>query len=67
MLRKGLTLIGQWHYSVNDFDQMMRVIRGSGDLLDILISHRFAMSRVQDALALSASHECGKIILDPWA
>jgi len=67
MLRKGLTLIGQWHYSLNDFDQMIRVIRESGDLLDVLISHRFAMTEVQDALARSASHECGKIILDPWA
>ncbi len=67
MIRKGLTLIGQWHYSVNDFDGMMRVIRGSTDLLDLQISHRFPMSRVQEALALSASHKCGKILLDPWA
>jgi threonine dehydrogenase-like Zn-dependent dehydrogenase len=66
MIRKGLTLIGQWHYSLNDFDQMMHIIRESGDLLDILISHRFPMSQVQNALALSASHECGKIVLDPW-
>jgi threonine dehydrogenase-like Zn-dependent dehydrogenase len=67
MLRKGLTLVGQWHYSLNEFDQIMRVIRDSSDMLDILISHRFPMSRVQDALALSASHECGKIVLDPRA
>jgi L-iditol 2-dehydrogenase len=67
MIRKGLTLIGQWHYSLNDFDQIMQVIRASGDLLDIQISHRFPMSRVQEALAISASHKCGKIILDPWA
>lgn len=67
MLRKGLTLIGQWHFSLNDFDGMMRVIRGSGELLDLLISDRFPMSQVQEALALSASHQCGKIILDPWA
>jgi len=67
MIRKGLTLIGQWHYSLNDFDQMMQVIRASGDLLDIQISHRFPMSQVQEALAVSASHKCGKIILDPWA
>ncbi|MGC9522930.1 MAG: zinc-dependent alcohol dehydrogenase [Anaerolineae bacterium] len=67
LLRKGLTLIGQWHYSLNDFDGMMQVIRGSRDKLDILISHRFPMSQVQEALALSASHRCGKILLDPWA
>jgi L-iditol 2-dehydrogenase len=67
MIRKGLTLIGQWHYSLNEYDQILQVIRSSGDLLDLLISHRFPMSRVQDALALSATHECGKIVLDPWA
>lgn len=67
MLRKGLTLIGQWHYSVNDFEKIMQVIRASGELLEIQISHRFPMSRVQEALAVSASHECGKILLDPWA
>lgn len=67
MIRKALTLIGQWHYSLNDFDQIMHVIRASGDRLDTLISHRFPMSRVQEALALSASHKSGKILLDPWA
>ena len=67
LLRKGLTLIGQWHYSLNDFDRIMQVIRASQEKLGLLISHRFPMSRVQEALALSASHQCGKIILDPWA
>jgi L-iditol 2-dehydrogenase len=66
MIRKGLTLIGQWHYSLNDYDQIVQVIRESGYQLDILISHRFPMSQVQEALALSASHQCGKIVLDPW-
>jgi L-iditol 2-dehydrogenase len=67
MIRKGLTLIGQWHYSLNDFPRVLQIIRASGELLDLLISHRFPMSRVQEALALSASHQCGKIVLDPWA
>lgn len=66
MIRSGLTLIGQWHYSLSDLDKMMAMIRASGDLIDTLISHKFPMSRVQDALATSASHQCGKIILDPW-
>ncbi len=66
-IRKALTLIGQWHYSLNDFDRILQVIRASGEQLDLLISHRFPMSRVQEALELSASHRCGKIVLDPWA
>jgi threonine dehydrogenase-like Zn-dependent dehydrogenase len=66
MIRKSLQIKGQWHYSLNDFDQMVRVLRATGDKLDILISHRFGLSQVQDALALSATHETGKILLDPW-
>jgi L-iditol 2-dehydrogenase len=66
MIRKSLTLIGQWHYSLDDFDRMMQLIREAGDSLDVLISHRFPMSQVQDAFALSATHECGKIVLNPW-
>jgi threonine dehydrogenase-like Zn-dependent dehydrogenase len=66
MIRKGLKLFGQWHYSLNDFDKLIQVIRETGHLLDIMISHKFPMSQVQEALALSASHQCGKIILDPW-
>lgn len=66
MIRKGLHLIGQWHYLLNDFDKMMQLVRESGDILDVLNSHKFPMSKVQDALELSASHECGKITLYPW-
>ena len=46
----------------------LNIAEGStGPQLDTLISHRFPMSQVQDALALSATHETGKILLDPWA
>ena len=65
MIRKGLTIIGQWHYSLNDFPKIMKVIQES-PLLDLAISHVMPMSKVQEALELSASHQCGKIILKPW-
>ena len=64
MIRKGLTIIGQWHYSLNDFPQIMQVIRES-PLLDLLISDRFPMSQVQEALALSASHSAARSFLTP--
>ena len=66
MIRKGLKLFGQWHYSLNDFDKLMQVVRETRDRVDILISHKFPMSQVQEALTLSASRQCGKIVLDPW-
>ena len=65
MIRTGLTLIGQWHYSMNDFERLLDVVRSS-PLLERHVSHRLPMSRVQEALELCASHQCGKVILDPW-
>ena len=65
MIRTGLTLIGQWHYSMNDFERLLAVVRSS-PLLEQHVSHRLPMSRVQEALELCASYQCGKVILDPW-
>lgn len=66
MIRKGLTLMGSWHYNLADFTKLMQVIEGS-PLLDHLVTHRFAMSDIQAALECSASRQSGKIILNPWA
>ncbi len=66
MIRKGLTLIGSWHYNLLDFPKVMQVIQES-PLIDLLISHVLPMSAIQEAFELSASHETAKIILQPWA
>jgi L-iditol 2-dehydrogenase len=65
MIRKGLTLIGSWHYNLSDFPYVMKVIQES-PLIDLLVSHVLPMSRIQEAFELSASHETAKIILKPW-
>ena len=66
MIRKGLTLMGSWHYNLGDFSKLMQVIQTS-PLVDLLISHRFGMSDIQGAFECSISQQSGKIILDPWA
>ncbi len=66
MIRKGLTLLGSWHYNLNDFPKIMQVIQKSS-LLDLLISHVIPMSQIQTAFQCSASHDSAKIILHPWA
>jgi threonine dehydrogenase-like Zn-dependent dehydrogenase len=43
----------------------MEVIKES-PVVEKLITHRFSFSSINDALAVSASHQCGKIIIDPW-
>nr|WP_273388004.1 zinc-binding dehydrogenase [Cohnella zeiphila] len=65
LLRKGLQLIGSWHYNLNDFPKLMRVIQTS-PLVDRLITHRFPMSRIGEAFERSVSQQCGKILLKPW-
>jgi threonine dehydrogenase-like Zn-dependent dehydrogenase len=65
MIRKGLTVIGSWHYNLGDYPGVMQVIRRS-PLVDLLISHVLPMSRVQEAFEISASHECAKVMLKPW-
>jgi threonine dehydrogenase-like Zn-dependent dehydrogenase len=66
MIRKGLTLIGSWHYNLNLFPQIMRVIQNSA-LVPRLITHTFPLSEVQRAFEVSAAAEHAKIILRPWA
>jgi L-iditol 2-dehydrogenase len=66
MIRKGLTLIGSWHYNLKDFPKVMQVIQES-PLIDQLISHVLPMSEIHEAFACSTSHDSAKIILHPWA
>jgi threonine dehydrogenase-like Zn-dependent dehydrogenase len=65
MIRKGLTIHGSWHYNLSLYPKIMQVIQGS-PVIEKLVSHVLPMSQVQEALALSASHQCAKILLKPW-
>jgi len=65
LIRTGITLAGAWHYNLNDFPRVMKVIQQS-PLIDSLISHVFPMSQIQEAFETSASHECAKVLLKPW-
>ena len=67
IILKGLTIHGAWHYNLYDAGRLMQVIAASGAQLDRLITHRFPMSRVQEAWELQLTGDCGKVILDPWA
>lgn len=65
LLRKGIRLIGSWHYNLGEFGNLMKVI-GQSPAVDLLVTHTYPMSRVQDAFEESAKQQSGKIILKPW-
>jgi L-iditol 2-dehydrogenase len=66
MIRKGLTLVGSWHYNLKDTPKLMDIIDGSSVSLDLLISHHFALSDIQQAFELQLTGQCAKVILYPW-
>jgi len=65
MIRKGLTIIGSWHYNLNHFPKIMQVIRSS-PVVAHLVSHVLPMSEIQRAFEISSSQQCAKILLKPW-
>jgi L-iditol 2-dehydrogenase len=66
MIRKGLTLIGSWHYRMQDTPTILALIRRVGPQLDQLISHRFPMTQVQAAWELQLTGQSAKVLLQPW-
>ncbi|HEY8667990.1 MAG TPA: zinc-binding dehydrogenase [Tepidisphaeraceae bacterium] len=66
MIRKGLTLIGSWHYNIAKVPKLFSVIEKVQPKLEILISHTFPMSKIQEAWELQCSQNCAKVILNPW-
>lgn len=67
VLFKGLTLLGSWHYNRSDTSRLMRQIGEVGPQLEIMITHRFPLSSIEEAWELQCTGQCGKVILQPWA
>ena len=64
-IAKGLPLMKVWHYNLNLFLSLLKVTQKS-PLLDLLVSHTLPMSKIQQAIEISASQQSAKIILHPW-
>ena len=67
IINKGLTIHGTRHYALTGTPAMMQMITQVKAQLDTFITHTFPMSQIQDAWALQCTHNCGKVVLDPWA
>jgi len=65
LIRKGHRVMGSWHYNLAQVGSVFQIIANS-PLVDQLVSHVMPMSRIQEALELTASHQTAKVILKPW-
>lgn len=67
IVAKGLHIHGAWHWNhLCDVGAMWTTIRKTEKLLDMQITHRMPMNRVEEAFKLQLGGECGKILLHPW-
>ncbi len=67
LIRKGIRLIGSWHYNLHDYAELLQTLTDVSSQLDLLISHRFPLERITDAWEIQLGGACSKIVLDPWA
>ncbi len=63
LIRKDLTLLGSWYYQPADFAPMLDLYR-QGLSVDRLITHRFDLEQADEAFALFAAGETGKVLLE---
>ena len=64
-IRKGLTLMGVWHYNIHDREQMLAMVRRS-PLIPKLITHTYGFTQVQEAFEKFNSIDVCKVVLHPW-
>ncbi|HZG88162.1 zinc-dependent alcohol dehydrogenase [Paenibacillus sp.] len=65
LIRKGIILVGSWHYNLNDLPLLLQVIERS-PIVEQMVTHLFPMSDIQRALETAVSQQSGKIMLKPW-
>ena len=64
-IRKGLTLMGAWHYNISDREEMLTLLRRS-PLAPKLITDVYGFSDVQAAFDKFIGGDVCKVILKPW-
>ncbi|MHA2284051.1 MAG: zinc-dependent alcohol dehydrogenase [Promethearchaeota archaeon] len=64
-IRKGLILFGAWHFNLNNFNNIIKILRCS-PVVGKIITHKYGFSQVQEAFEVFMSGKTGKVILNPW-
>jgi L-iditol 2-dehydrogenase len=66
LIRNGLTLYGIWHYNHSGISELFKLVSDRKSEMDKLITHKFPLSKVQDAWELQLTRQCGKVLILPW-
>lgn len=64
----GLDVHGCWHWNhQRDAEDMWTTVRRSAAALDTLVTHRFPLEQIGEAMDLQDTGACGKVLLFPGA
>ncbi len=66
LLRKGIHLMGSWHYNMKDAHRLMDIIVRNKARLDRLVTHRFLIDEIQRAWETQVTGACAKVVIEPW-
>ncbi len=66
MLRKGIDLMGSWHYNMKGAHDIVGIIARNRKKLDRFITHLFPIDEIQRAWETQVSGECAKVVIQPW-
>lgn len=66
LIQRGVTLLGTLDINRNDARRLLTLIGSLRAQLDLYITHRLPMGRVQAAFEAQAAFACGKVVLFPW-
>jgi L-iditol 2-dehydrogenase len=63
-INKGLTLLGSWHYNLNDLDELLTILRRR-PIAERIITHEYPLARAQEAFDMFMTGKTGKVFLLP--
>lgn len=62
----GLDVYGCWHWNHQRYaDDMWATIRRANHLIDTMVTHRFRLDEVSQAMDVQSTGECGKVLIFP--
>ena len=67
MIRKGIDLMGSWHYNMKGAHDIMGIIARNRKKLDRFITHVYPMDEIKRAWEKQVSGECAKVVVRPWS
>jgi L-iditol 2-dehydrogenase len=66
LVQRGVTLLGSLDINRYDARRLLTLISSLRGQLDLYITHRLPMERVEEAFEAQAAFQCGKVVLFPW-